>query len=88
MKALSPIVWCQQVSQWGLVQAHFCEVFFMVGIMSPTQLSTRFHQQLINHKKFAQALLSKNHNQWLEVDDIGFIMLHGFNEGPITHWDW
>ena len=42
------LVWCQQVSQWGLLWTHFCEVFLKVRIASPTRLSTRFHRRLID----------------------------------------
>ena len=38
-------VWCQQVSQWGLLCTCFWDVFLTVRIASPTQLSTRFHQR-------------------------------------------
>ena len=48
-------VWCQQVSQWGIVRTRLCEVFLTVGITSPTQLSTHFHQRLIDHKNLAKS---------------------------------
>ena len=49
------LVWCQQVSQWGLLWTHFCEVFLKVRIVSPTRLSTRFQRRLIDLKNLAES---------------------------------
>ena len=54
-------VWCQQASQWGIVRTRFCEGFLTVGIASPTRLSTRFQQRLIDHRNLAESEPYKLH---------------------------